>query len=107
MLTVTEQTIVDLPLSPPRRLLAPTRWRSFKTIQDRAVWDAAWARVQALVDEGWQIDRVIVDWGRSVPGVGEERARFLARLFPGLATEERMSASRRGTTSVYLRREHE
>lgn len=100
-----ERRVVEVPLSPPRRLLAPTRWRSFKTVQDHAVWEQAWSRVQALVDDGWTVERVVVDWGRRVPGIGEQREALAARLFPGVPVAHQMSpGDLRGTTYVHLRR---
>jgi hypothetical protein len=95
---------VELGLSPPRRLLAPTRFRSFKMIQDHAVWDGAWERVEALLSDGWRIERVVVDWGSCIPGIGEQREGLLAKVFPRMTVEQRASAQGKGNTWVYLRR---
>ena len=101
-----ERRVVELPLSPSRRLLAPDRFRSLKTIADRQVWAAAWERVTALEAEGWAVERAEVDWGRSVPHLGERNASCLAALFPpDLPLAFASSYRPRGRTLVHLTRE--
>lgn len=105
--TMSEERELVLPRSPSRRLLAPTRWRSFKMIADHDVWNRSWAVVQDYLEDGWTIERVVVDWGRVVPYLGEQREQLLARVFPaGVPVEEVDGRTGQGSTRVYLRRDH-
>ncbi|HEX2673440.1 MAG TPA: hypothetical protein VHM25_21310, partial [Polyangiaceae bacterium] len=65
----TDETItIEIPMSPPRRLLAPGRWRSFKTNPDRQVWQDAIGRAcEPWRCVGTKVVRVEIDWGKSKP----------------------------------------
>ncbi len=53
--------------APPKRLLANLRWRSFKTSPDQQVWEQCLAPVVAAIDQGYEITRVHVEWGKGRP----------------------------------------
>ena len=102
---VSEQRTLTIPHAPPRRLMYETRFRALKLIADRQVWAAAQDRIDELTNEGWQVEKVKVDWGANVPGLGAEREAWLTKLFDGAVVEEQVSGIKgRGTTTVHLRR---
>lgn len=104
--TIAERRTVELPLSPPLRLYRGARYRSFKTQADRDVWAQAWGRITDLQAEGWTIARVVIDWGRTVPGLREERADWAAQMCPGAARIEQISSGLpKGRTVVELYRQ--
>lgn len=103
---MTEEREVVLPLVPSRRLMDDLKYRSFKLIQDRQVWATAWARVEALTAEGWTVEKVRVDWGNRLPGIGDERETFIRRMCGGVERiEQDVSGQGKGSTTVSLRRE--
>jgi hypothetical protein len=69
--------VVRIDRSPPRRLLAHHRWRTFKVGPDRQVWEQAMAPVWRAIDEGYDIARVFVQWGQSRPFGVERETRLL------------------------------
>lgn len=100
-----EERELVLPMAPSRRLMDDLKFRSFKLIQDRAVWSAAWERVRVLEVEGWTVEKVRVDWGNRLPGIGDERETFIRRMCGGVDTiEQDVSGQGKGSTTVYLRR---
>lgn len=64
----------------PRRVLASLRYRSFKTQQDRDIWEACLAPVERLRDEGWRLSVVTVDWGRALPNTDAWRVKTIRDL---------------------------
>lgn len=74
--------VVRLSLSPPRRLLALNRWRTFKVGPDRQVWADCMAPVNALIDAGLDITKVHIEWGRSQPFGVEHEVRVLTMCAP-------------------------
>ena len=68
---------VRIDRAPPRRVLAPLAYRSFKSGPDRAVWDACWDPVRRLQADGWQMVRVLVDWGSSLPSTPAGRVDLI------------------------------
>lgn len=75
-----EERMVRIERAPPVRLLAPTRYRSFKSGPDRLVWDDAMREVRDALANGWRVKRVVVDWGNRRPWVGADVERVLRRL---------------------------
>lgn len=99
------RTTVQIDRSPPRRVLAPTRWRSFKTAPDRTIWEACWAPVERLLDEGWRIERVTVDWGRALPltaGGRDQAIRDLCGCYDGCEVVSLAADHGRGSMTVEL-----
>lgn len=99
---------VEIDRSPPRRILAPLRWRSFKTGPDRIIWGACWQPVQTLLDDGWRIVRVTVDWGRALPltaGGRDQAIRKLTGCYDGCEAQSTASGHGRGTTTVEMVRD--
>lgn len=108
MTTTTERRTVRIDRSPPRRLLAPTRYRSFKSQPDRLIWEACWAPVQALLDAGWHMIAVTVDWGPALPMTTawrEEAIRELTGCYAACEARETVGDTGRGATTVDVIRE--
>jgi hypothetical protein len=100
------ERIVVLPLSVPKRMLQPERFRSSKTRYDRMVWDGAWARVMELQADGWIVERVHVDFGRSVPLASDDaRKARLRELLDVQDVDYGVSGRPRGETTVWLTRQ--
>ena len=76
-MTRREQRTVVLPLAPPRRLLAPLRYRAFKTGPDRIVWDQVLEPVRSLMHDDWWVVGVVIDWGSSLPFAPGSRERVV------------------------------
>jgi hypothetical protein len=94
--------------APPRRVLAPTRYRSMKSQPDRTIWEACWAPVARLLADGWRMSRVTVDWGSALPMTTawrEEAIRALCGCYDGCEVGEMMGDTGRGETRVELSRE--
>lgn len=103
-----EQTMLVLPLSPPKRLAPGARFRSLKNQADRDVWRQAWQRVEALQAEGWQVARVAVDVGRTMPllpGAVPAWLRALCALPDDVPVDCAWSGRGNGETRVYLQRD--
>jgi hypothetical protein len=99
------ERIVVLPLSVPKRMLQPERFRSSKTRYDRMVWDGAWSRVEALQSEGWRVQRVHVDFGRSVPLASDDARKARLRVLTDCQdVDYGVSGRSRGETTVWLKR---
>jgi hypothetical protein len=99
-----DERVIVIPLSPPRRLLAPDRWRTFKTKDDRQLWTRLLEPVERLIGEGYQVTRVEVDWGSSRPHGVETQARQLTRCEGGCTYADTYGNRGRGTTTVHLER---
>lgn len=103
-----ERRVVVMPISPPRRLLAPLRWRSFKLGPDYQVWDQVMAPVRALLADGWRMVQVRIDWGASfplTPGRREQAARELTECHGACEIAMMAGSPGRGTTTVEMERE--
>jgi hypothetical protein len=77
------ETLV-IEMSPARRLLEPTRFKSIKTEADRQVWDQAMAPLRARLAAGWRLAKVELDWGGSFPLTPtrrEQKAREMLACF--------------------------
>jgi hypothetical protein len=105
--TQTEQRVVLIDRAPPRRVLAPTRYRSMKTQPDRTIWEACWAPVERLLEEGWRMVRVTVDWGSALPTTAwrEETIRELTGCYDGCRVAEKVGDGGRGNVMVELTRD--
>lgn len=104
-LTATRRRVVVIDRAPPRRMLAPLRYRSFKTRADRDIWDACWEPVQRLLEDGWRIERVTVDWGPSLPMTTAWRDDFIRDMsgcYDACEVHETMGDTGRGKTMVEL-----
>lgn len=100
-----EQRVVVLNRAPPRRLAPGARFRSLKTLADRAVWEQAMAQVTALVDDGWRLERVEVDWGKTLPLASHDALDQWIRSMTGCDTVSwTWSGVGRGEAKVYLMR---
>lgn len=102
-----ERRVVLISRSPPRRLLAPLRWRSLKTGADRTIWEACWQPVLALFEEGWRMAVVTVDWGSALPMTTawrEETIRELTGCYAGCEVRETVGDATRGSVTVELTR---
>ncbi len=100
-----ERRVVELPVRPPSRLFDGARFRSLKRIADHLVWEQAWQRITDLVADGWTVQRVTVDWGKRVPGLAPDRARWLELMCgdpPALT--QMISGQGKGRTTVELTR---
>lgn len=103
-----ERTTVRIDRSPPRRVLMPTRWRSFKTGPDRMIWADAWAPVLWLLDEGYRLTRVAIDWGASAPNTKawrEQAIRDLCGCYDGCEVAETISGLGRGSMTIEMIRD--
>jgi hypothetical protein len=69
--------VVRVQRAPPKRLLAISRWRSFKMGPDHQVWEQCLEPVARLIDEGWELARVHVRWQRGLPYGVERQTRYL------------------------------
>lgn len=99
---------VQIDRSPPRRVLMPTRWRSFKTGPDRDIWKACWAPVRVLLDEGWRIETIFIDWGASKPETRawrEQAIRDLCGCYDGCRVVESAGDIGRGRMFVEMTRD--
>ncbi len=99
--------VVVIPMAPPRRLLAPLRWRSFKLGPDHQVWNQVMDPVRALVADGWRMVRVTIDVGQSMPltpGSREQALRELTDCHGSCDLAVDMSGRGKGTTVVELAR---
>jgi len=102
-----DMRVVEIDRSPPRRLLASLRWRDFKLTQDRHVWEQATAPVRAYEAQGYELQRVVIDWGASTPdtpSVREQKARELTGCFAPCELIMVESHHGRGSTRVELSR---
>jgi hypothetical protein len=97
-----KELVILASLSPPRRLLAANRWRTFKVGPDRQVWEQALAPVIAAIDAGWDIARVHVEWGRSRPYGVEQQARLLCWCVDECQLSESYGTGKRGYTEFHL-----
>lgn len=105
---MTERRIVRIDRSPPRRLLAPLRWRSLKTSPDRIIWDACWQPAARLLDAGWRLVAVTVDWGPALPMTAawrEETLRELTGCGGDCAVRETVGDTGRGSMTVEMTRD--
>lgn len=104
----TERRNVIIDRAPPRRVLAPTRYRSFKSQPDRTIWEACWQPVQALIEEGWRLVAVTVDWGAAEPMTDRwrlETIRELTGCYDPCEARSTCSFGGRGRTTVELERD--
>ena len=102
--TATRRT-VRIDRSPPRRVLTPLRWRSVKSAPDRTIWDACWSPVARLIEEGWRLDRIVIDWGQSLPltaGGRDQAIRELCGCYDGCEVVSGASGQGRGSMTVEL-----
>jgi hypothetical protein len=103
-----EQRAIQVSMAPPRRLMQDSRFRTFKTRDDRTLWDGLLAPVEALIDDGYQVVRVLVDWGAREPLLPREReraARALTHCDIGVCQYgEQTSRYGRGRTELWLER---
>jgi hypothetical protein len=104
----TERRVVLIHRAPPRRILAPLRYRAFKTQPDRTIWEGCWAPVNRLLEDGWRMTRVTVDWGSALPMTTAWRERTIRELcgcYDGCEVGETVGDTGRGETRVELSRE--
>lgn len=104
----TERRNVIIERAPPRRVLAPTRYRSFKSQPDRTIWEACWQPVQASIEEGWRLVAVTVDWGAAEPMTDRwrlETIRELTGCYDPCEARSTCSFGGRGRTTVELERD--
>jgi hypothetical protein len=102
-----EQRVVAIDRAPPRRVLAPTRYRSMKSQPDRDIWQACWAPVLRLLEDGWRLVGVTVDWGASEPMTERWRLdtiRELTGCYDACQARSTCSYGGRGRTTVGLER---
>ena len=108
MSVTVEQRTIRVSMAPPRRLMQGTRFRSFKMRDDRTLWEGMLAPVEALIEDGWQVVDVVVDWGGRQPLAPREReraARALTGCDVGFCTyRERSGGAGRGWTTFTLER---
>jgi len=99
---------VQLPQSPPKRLVPGAQFRSFKRGPDHGVWDRLLDQVNALRADGYEARKVLVEFGKSRPlGAGQVLA-WVAREVGcdgRCDTGERWTGRGRGMTEVCLVRE--
>ena len=114
MTATIEQQALKVSMAPPRRLMQPGRFRSFKTRDDHDVWDTATEAVAALLAQGWQVVEVVVDWqGREplLPRERERQARVLTHCEPIVCrygeVRETRGGQGRGYTIFTLERERD
>ena len=105
---MTERRTVRIERSPPRRILAPLRWRAMKTAADRSIWEACWAPVLRLQSDGWRLRGVTVDWGKSLPltaGGRDQAIREVCGCYDACEVSSDASGQGRGTTLVEMTRD--
>ncbi len=105
---VSARRTVLIDRAPPRRVLAPLRYRAFKTGPDRAIWDACWEPVRRLLDAGWRIAQVTIDWGQALPMTTRwrvETVRDLTGCYDGCEVHETFGDVGRGQVVVEMTRD--
>jgi len=99
--------VVRASLSPPRRLLASNRWRTFKTTPDKHVWEQALQPVADLIDDGFDITSVHVEWGRSKPHGVMQETRYLCWCVDECVLTESYGTGKKGFTEFTLTKDGE
>ena len=91
--------------APPKRLLATLRWRTFKTGPDRQVWDQCMQPVADLIDAGYEVAGVEIEWGRGMPFGVEDQTRYLTWCVDECELREHYGKAGQGWTEITLTRE--
>lgn len=98
-----KRQMLVLPLAPPRRLVPGAHYRSLKNQADRDVWRQAWQRVQDMEADGWRVERVEVDFGKTLPLMPSAAEEWLEAMCPGAPAVSWVWSGRgRGETRVFL-----